>query len=139
MGALWSGPVVVFDNPPASKGGDGCGDGVGGVWELAEAGLDDELARQPPNDDNESRRAGVAMGLPWREPGVTINNLPASKGGDGCGDGVGGGDRLKRRWGWSYCRFRCRFRETAMVDGTSWSGCVYDCEPPRVLRPDLAM
>ena len=38
MGALWSGPVVVFDNPPASKGEDGCGDGVGGVRELAEAG-----------------------------------------------------------------------------------------------------
>ena len=41
------------------------------------------------------RRSGVDIGALWREPGVTINNPPASNGGDGYGDGVGGGDTIK--------------------------------------------
>ena len=38
---------------------------------------------------------------------MTINNPLASNGGDECGNGVGGGDRLKGRrgWRWSYCHF----------------------------------
>ena len=59
------------------------------------------LLSLPPNDVHVPQRAGVVVGALWREPGVTINNPPASRGRNGFGDGARDGNRLEAsQLGW---------------------------------------